>query len=143
MTSSSTAVRSGRLRWPASTAQRGTLRSLLQHLGVGGPSPRGSKLSRYGPLRGPALRDRGRWAGWRQHQQGGPAEHGGRPAVCPEQSYLFHVFVHFLDLIDSTESSSPYFRQGNEFRKRTPRAHSRSGPECLAWCHMGFKDLKN
>lgn len=54
----------------------------------------------------------------------------GRPAVCQEQSYFFRVLVHFLDFIDSTESSSPYFRQGNEFRKRTPGSHSRSGPKC-------------
>lgn len=117
MTTSSTAVRCGRLRWPEATAQRGTLRSLLQHLGVGGPAPRGSKLSRCDPLRRPALRHRGRWAGWRQHQQGGPAE-GGGGLLCARMA--LSVF-----LISSTTLSHPPHISGKEMNsEKGPQGHT-------------------
>lgn len=123
MTTSSTAVRCGRLRWPEATAQRGTLRSLLQHLGVGGPAPRGSKLSRCGPLRRPALRDRGRWAGWRQHQQGGPAEGGGGLLCARSRATSFMALSVFL--ISSTTLSHPPHISGKEMNsEKGPQGHT-------------------
>ena len=121
MTSSSTAVRSGRLRWPASIAQRGTLRSLLQHLGVLGPAPRGSKLSRCGSLRRPALRDRGRWAGWSQHQQGGPAE-GGGGLLCARSTSFASLSIF---LISPTALSHPPPLSGKEMNsEKGPQGHT-------------------
>lgn len=138
--SSSAAVRGGRLRRPSAPAQCRTLRPLLQHVGGGGAPPRGRELRGSGVLRGQHLRDRGRRAGRRQHQQGGRGQGAGRLPCAGRRAGTFTSSCAFRS---AALRSDPKFQQGSDVREMTPRPHSGSGPEYLSWCHMGFTDLKN
>ena len=75
------------------------------------------------PLRRPALRDRGRWAGWRQHQQGGPAEGGGGLLCARSRATSFMALSVFL--ISSTTLSHPPHISGKEMNsEKGPQGHT-------------------